>query len=355
MAVAGCAAVAVGAVAAAEDAASRQIPLLDLEKINMNKTKLMAAAIAAVMLAVAVSGVQAQEKKAPSASAAPKATKQMTFATPEDAVKALVDAVRAKNVNGMLEVIGPKSKNWLFSGDRVADAADWKKFLAAYDQKNSISMQCDAKAILNAGDDDWPFPAPLVKKAGKWTFDAEAGHEEVINRRVGRNELDTIQTLLAIVDAQREFAASDANGDGLADYARRFLSSPGKKDGLYWPTKEGETPSPLGPLVAKAVNEGYGAKTRAGKPEAYHGYYYRMLTAQGKDAPGGAFDYLVKGKLFGGFAVVAYPASYGNSGVKTFIVNHNGIVYEKDLGPASATEAKKMKLFNPGKGWNKSQ
>jgi hypothetical protein len=321
----------------------------------MKKTKLMVAVIAGVMLAVAVSGVQAQEKKATPASAVPKAAKQRTFATPEDAVKALVDAVRAKNVNGMLEVIGPKSKSWLFSGDKVSDAADWNKFLAAYDRKNNISMQGDAKAILNAGDDDWPFPAPLVKKAGKWAFDAEAGHEEVINRRIGRNELDTIQTLLAIVDAQREYAASDVNGDGLADYARRFLSSPGKKDGLYWPTKEGETASPLGPLVAKAVNEGYGAKTKAGKPEAYHGYYYHMLTAQGKDAPGGAFNYLVKGKLFGGFAAIAYPASYGNSGVKTFIVNHDGIVYEKDLGPATATEAKKMKLFNPGKGWNKSQ
>jgi hypothetical protein len=323
--------------------------------MNMKKTKLLVAAIAGVMLAVAASGVQAQEKKAPPASASPKETKQRTFATPEDAVKALVDAVRSKNVNGMLEVIGPKSKNWLFSGDKVSDAADWNKFLAAYDKKNGISMQGDAKAILNAGDDDWPFPAPLIKKAGKWAFDADAGREEVINRRVGHDELGTIQTMLAIVDAQREYASSDANGDGLADYARRFMSSPGKKDGLYWPSKEGEAESPLGPLVAKAVREGYGDKTKTGKPEAYHGYYYRMLTAQGKDAPGGAFDYMVNGKLFGGFAVVAYPASYGNSGVKTFIVNHDGIVYEKDLGPASAAEAKKMRLFNPGKGWNKSQ
>ena len=192
-----------------------------------------------------------------------------------------------------------------------------------------------------------------MKKGDKWSFDADAGREEVMNRRVGRNELDTIQTMLAVVDAQREYALKDADGNGLADYAARFRSTPGKKDGLYWPTKEGEPQSPLGPLAAQAVREGYGKNLGVNKPAPFHGYYYRLLTSQGKDAPGGAYDYLVKGRLMGGFAVVAWPASYGNSGVKTFIVSHDGVVHEKDLGPGTAGAAGKMKSYNPDKTWSK--
>jgi hypothetical protein len=321
----------------------------------MKTKQWMAAVFAGATLALVATGAPAQEKKASAATTTPKAAAQRTFASPEDGVKALVDAVRAGSVDALLQVMGTKSRSWLFSGDKVADAREWATFLTAYDKKNSISKDGDARATLNAGEGDWSFPAPLVKKADKWSFDADAGREEVLNRRIGRNELDTIQTLLAIVDAQREYAASDADGNGLGDYARRFLSSPGKKDGLSWPTKSGEPPSPLGPLLAHAVREGYAAKTQSGQPEPYHGYMYRMLTAQGKDAPGGAFDYLVNGKMWGGFAVVAYPASYGNSGVKTFIVNHAGVVYERDFGSATASESAKMKLFNPGKGWTKSQ
>ncbi|HMA07994.1 MAG TPA: DUF2950 domain-containing protein [Ramlibacter sp.] len=320
----------------------------------MKKTHWMTAAFAALTLALAATGLQAQEKKAPATSAAAKAPAQRQFATPEDAVKALVDAVRAEDANSLLAVIGPKSKSWLFSGDKVADKAAWKKFLAAYDLKNNLTKEGDAKAVLGVGDDNWTFPAPLVRAADQWAFDADAGREEVINRRVGRNELDTMQTLLAIVDAQREYALHDADGNGLADYAVRFASTPGKKDGLYWPTKDGEPPSPLGPLVAKAVREGYSGKARAGQPQPYHGYIYRMLTAQGKDAPGGAYSYLLHGKLFGGFAVLAYPATYGASGVKSFMVNHDGVVYEGDLGPKTATEAARIRQFNPGPGWTRS-
>jgi hypothetical protein len=296
----------------------------------------------------------AQEAKAPAKASAPKAASQKAFATPEEAAKALVEAVRAASVPDLLAVVGPQSKSWLFTGDKVSDAAEWKAFLAAYDKKNAVKKEGDAKAILVIGD-DWPFPAPIVKKGDKWAFDADAGREEVINRRVGRNELDTIQTMLAIVDAQREYAAKDADGNGYADYATRFMSKPGKKDGLYWETKAGEPLSPLGPVVAQAVREGYVAIGKARKPAPYNGYYYRILTGQGKDAPGGAYDYMVKGKLFGGFAVVAYPASYGNSGVKSFLVNHEGVVYEKDLGSASAVEAGKMKAYNPDKTWSKVQ
>ena len=193
-------------------------------------------------------------------------------------------------------------------------------------------------------------------RGGQWAFDANAGREELLNRRVGRNELDTIQTLLAIVDAQREYAADDADGNGYADYARRFRSSPGKKDGLYWPDATGKSPSPLGPMVAEAAREGYGkTPPDPAKPVAFHGYHYRILTGQGKDAPGGAYDYLVRDKLLGGFAVVAWPANYGSSGVTTFLVNHDGVVYEKDLGTKTPGIAGTMTRFNPDATWRKAQ
>ena len=289
--------------------------------------------------------------KAPAA----KTAAQKSFASPEAASKALADAVRARDVQTLLAVVGPASKSWLFSGDAVADRADWAKFLAAYDKKNGIVRKSDTQAVLVVGDDDWPFPAPLEKKGGKWAFDAAAGHEEIINRRIGRNELDTLQTLLAIVDAQREYAAADPDHSGFDAYARRFISSPGKKDGLYWPTPPGTAPSPLGPLVGEATKEGYRLKAGQGRPQPYHGYYYRTLTTQGKDAQGGAFNYLVNGRLIGGFAVVAYPAKHGVSGIMTFIVNYEGTVYEKDLGNSTQDNAEKMTRFNPDKTWKRSQ
>jgi len=323
-----------------------------MRKASMNKTTWMAAVIASATVVLAVPTTQAAEKQAAAASA-PKAQAQPTFAKPEEGVAELVQAVRAGSASRLLELMGAGSRSWLSSGDTVADRAEWKRFLAAYDNKNSIEMEGSDKAVLHAGEGDWTFPAPLVKQGDRWLFDGAAGREEVLNRRVGRNELDTIQTLLAIVDAQREYAAEAADGKGLIAYASRFRSSPGKKDGLYWPTKAGDPPSPLGPLVAQAVTEGYGSKTKSEARAAYHGYHYRLLTAQGKHAPGGAFDYMVNGKLFGGFAVVAWPVSYGNSGVQTFMVNHDGVVYAKDLGPGSAAEAAKMKLFDPGPGWTR--
>ena len=282
--------------------------------------------------------------------ATPPAATQRTFSSPDEAVKALVEAVRAADEKKLLAVVGPKSKEWIWSGDKVADRADWKRFLDAYDKKNAVVAQGDGKAVLNVGNDDWPFPAPLVKRGAAWAFDAQAGREEVINRRVGRNELSTIQSLLAVVDAQREYAAGS---DGA--YAKVFRSSKGKKDGLYWPAAAGEKQSPLGPMAATAAREGYGGAAASGKPQPYHGYLFRMLTGQGKTAAGGAYDYVVKGRMIGGFAVVAYPASYGLSGVKTFLVNHDGVVYEKDLGPGGAELAVKMTRFDPDKGWEKTQ
>jgi len=281
--------------------------------------------------------------------ATPVPTQQRTFASADEAAAALAEAVRSADANNLLAVVGPASKSWIFTGDSVADRADWKRFLEGYDKKRTVTPKGDAKAILTVGDDDWPFPAPIVKKAGKWSFDTNEGKEEVINRRVGRNELDTIQVLLAIVDAQREFAQSH---DGV--YAKLFRSTAGKQDGLYWPTKAGEKPSPLGELAAEASRDGYGGKA-SGKVDPFHGYTYRMLTSQGRSAQGGAYDYVANGRMIGGFAVLAYPANYGLSGVKTFIVNHDGVVYEKDLGAGTAEAAAKITKFDPSKGWEKAQ
>lgn len=327
--------------------------------MTMNKLIPIVASLAAAFALTLPAGASAQVIAAAAAAKAvtsqKKAAKQRTFATPEDAVKALVDAVRAGDANALVEIVGPGSRSWIFTGDDVSDANEWKQFVAAYDGKNAIVKEGDAKAVLQIGTDPVPFAAPMVKRGDAWAFDAEAGREEVTNRRVGRNELDTIQTLLAIVDAQREYAAKDADGNGLADYAMRFVSTPGKKDGLYWETKPGEPASPLGPLAAKAVKEGYGGKRKEGTPVPYNGYYFRMITAgQGGFAPGGKYDYLVKGKLFGGFAVVAYPAKYGVSGVMSFLVNHDGVVYEADLGKDTAGVAGKLTRFDPDKRWKKA-
>jgi hypothetical protein len=327
----------------------------------MNMTqKTLIVAIAGALTAFSSLDIRAQGTPAtPAAKAAPAAkpaAKQRMFASADEAVGALVEAVRAKDVNGLLAVVGPGSGDWLFSGDKVADANDWQRFLAGYDQKHALDAK-GARAVLNVGNDDWPFPAPIVKHGDKWSFDANAGREEILNRRIGGNELDTMQTLLAIVDAQREYAASDADGNGFADYAKRFLSTPGKKDGLYWADEAGKPQSPLGPLVAAASKEGYGMKAKeAGQPQqAYHGYHYKLLTSQGKDAKGGAYDYMVGDKLLGGFAIVAWPARYRVSGVTTFIVNHDGVVYEKDLGATGAAVASTMTRFNPDATWRKAQ
>lgn len=211
------------------------------------------------------------------------------------------------------------------------------------------------KTVLYVGKEDWPFPIPLVKKQGSWRFDTNEGRQELLARRIGRNELSVIQVCLTYVDAQREYALKDRDGDGLLAYAQKFASSPGKKDGLYWEAKEGDEQSPLGPLFAAAQKLGYTAKKPAGKPLPYHGYYYRILKAQGKNAPGGAYDYVVKGKMIGGFALVAYPAQYGSSGIMTFIVNHEGVVYQKNLGQDTEKTAQAMKLFDPDRTWKKAE
>jgi hypothetical protein len=283
------------------------------------------------------------------------AANQKTFKSPEEAVKALIDAVKANDTKELLAILGPEGKDIISSGDEVADKETRERVAQKYDQKNKLVRDGDKKVILDIGTDDWPMPIPVVKKGDNWIFDTAAGKEEILSRRIGRNELNVIQVCLAYVDAQREYALKDRDGDGIRKYAQRFGSEKGKKNGLYWEAKEGEEQSPLGQLAAEAVKEGYTGKKAGGKPAPYHGYYYKILTSQGKNAPGGAYDYLVKGKMIGGFAMVAYPAAYGNSGVMTFIVNQDGVVYQKDLGKDTEKIASSMKKFDPDKTWEKAQ
>jgi len=277
--------------------------------------------------------------------------KQKTFASPEEAVKALIDAAKAGNTKELSAIFGPAGRKTLSSGDAVQDREDREKFLKAYEVKNALVQDGDSKAVLHVGTEEWSFPIPIVKKGGKWSFDTKKGKEELTNRRIGRNELNTIQTCLAYVDAQREYVAKDRDGDGFFEYAQKFVSTPGKKDGLYWETKPGEEESPFGDLFVKATSEGY--KKTGNKPVPYHGYFFKILKAQGSNAPGGAYDYIVNGSMIGGFGMVAYPARYGASGVMTFVVNHDGIVYEKNLGKDTAKIAQTIKLFDPDKTWKK--
>ena len=276
---------------------------------------------------------------------------QKTFKSPEEAVKSLMEALRASNTKEVLAIFGPTWNEIISKVDKVQDKAARDRFMKAYDEMNKLEKETDSKMTLVVGKEEWPFPIPIVKKGESWLFDTKAGKEELINRRIGRNELNTIQACLAIVDAQREYAMKDQDGDGLLAYAQKFWSTKGKKDGLYWKEKEGEEQSPLGPLAAQAVREGYTPRKPGDKPLPYYGYFYRILKAQGKNAPGGAYDYVVRGKMIGGFALVAYPAEYGSSGIMTFVVNHDGVVYEKNLGSETAKVAIAMKAYDPDDTW----
>jgi hypothetical protein len=277
------------------------------------------------------------------------AAKQRSFPTPEEGVQALLEAAQKHDQTTLLAILGPEAKPLVSTGDPVADRESSEHFVKSYEEAHTLVPSGDTKVVLQIGKDEWPFPIPLIKGSAGWRFDTQAGKEELLNRRIGRNELDVIQVCLAYVDAQREYYMRNPLNGALLQYAAKFISTKGKRDGLYWETSADEPPSPLGPLVARARREGY--KRAAGKPTPYHGYYYKILTSQGPDAPGGAYDYVVRGKMIGGFALVAYPAQYGSSGIMTFIVNHDGVVYEKDLGPNTAATAQSMTKFNPDKTW----
>ena len=274
-----------------------------------------------------------------------------TFASADEAVQTLTNAVRADDVPQLLAIMGADGEEIISSGDENSDRQRRQRFLSLYDEKHTLVPEAADRMTLVIGKADWPFPVPLVKQGSKWHFDSEAGVEEILNRRVGENELSTIEVCKAIADAQREYALRDPDGDGIHEYARQFPSDPGKRNGLFWPTAEGEEPSPLGPLAASAVSEGY--TRRAEGPTPYHGYYFRILQGQGASAPNGALDYVVDGKMTLGFAVIAHPADYGNSGIMSFIMGPDGVVYQKDLGEETAKAAAAIKAFDPGEGWKK--
>jgi hypothetical protein len=274
------------------------------------------------------------------------------FSSPEKAVAALAAAIKAHDARRLVAILGPGSESLIYSGDKVADREGRKKFIARYGAGHSIERSGSTRAVLLLGKDKYPFPLPLLKKGGSWSFDLSAGREEILNRRIGRNELNAIQVAHAYVDAQREYACKDRDGDGIPAFATRFKSSPGKKDGLFWESGDGSEESPFGPLVAQAAHEGY---DKGGEEllSPYHGYLFRILTGQGEGAEGGAYDYLVNGRMVLGFALIAYPAQYGVSGIMTFMVNQGGVVFEKDLGAETARIVESITLFAPDATWKK--
>ena len=263
---------------------------------------------------------------------------------------ALYIDLKSSDTQGLTEVLGPSAGTLIHTGDDVADRALIANFLRRYDQMHRVVIEPDGTATLYIGADNWPTPIPLVKNnAGAWYFDTETGKKEILYRRVGTNENDAIDILYTLVDAQQEYASEPRGGSGTKQYAMRFLSADGKQDGLYWKTSDAEPPSPIGPLIVSAASEGYSGKQGDLKP--FHGYYYRMLTKQGPAAKGGAKDYVTNGHLTRGFGFVAYPAEYRNSGVMTFVVNQDGVVFEKDLGQDTGKLAAAMSEFNPDKSW----
>jgi hypothetical protein len=277
---------------------------------------------------------------------------QTRFATPQDAMHALVDAAKAGDLDGAAAIFGRAEHQQMLSGDKVEDAAAQHEFAARAEQSATLEKVDDSKYTLLVGADKWPFPIPIVKEGSQWRFDTKAGLEEIWNRRVGENEIAAISTCRAYVLAQWEyFTGDEAANDGVAEYAQKFMSSPGKKDGLYWQTHEGQQPSPLGSLVAVAFLEGYTPSTTPKGRQSYHGYYFKILTHQGPNAPGGAHGYVINGNMIAGHALVAYPDKWGSSGVMTFIVNQQGRVYEKNLGPRTAQLAGTMIDYNPDTTW----
>jgi len=307
----------------------------------MRSTHVLAATLAFVAVA-AVSPLRADP--------AGTAGSQRMFSSPEEAVKALVAATKAADHAAIDAIFGPAVKD-LLSGDPKQDAIEFAAFADLVGQFSELVQKADDRFVLNLGDQNWPFPIPLVKKDGSWFFDTAAGKEEIVNRRIGEDELIAIGVCRTYLAAQSEYASEDRAGDGVLRFAQKLRSSPGQKDGLYWPAAPDEDPSPFGPFIAEVHAEGYGGKTAEGQPQPFHGYRFKILTAQGASAPGGAYDYIINGNMLAGFALVAYPAHWGDSGVMTFVVNQWGKVYERNLGPESADIAAAMTEFDPDQDW----
>ncbi|HEY5174896.1 MAG TPA: DUF2950 domain-containing protein [Terriglobales bacterium] len=274
---------------------------------------------------------------------------QKTFATPQDAGNALYAAVKSGDKPGMEAVLGQSSASIISSGDEVQDKSNGEFFTQGFEQMNRWAKEIKGSQILYIGARNWPFPIPLKNNAGRWYFDTKAGAQEILFRRIGKNEMAAIRVCGVLADAQHDYFEQTHDGDSAHQYAQKFISAEGKQNGLYWKVAEGQPESPIGSLVAYAAGEGYGGKHDT--PQPFRGYYYRTLTGQGANAKGGAKSYIVDGKMTGGFAFVAYPAEYRNSGVMTFLVDATGVVYQKDLGANTADVAKQMKDYNPNPTW----
>jgi hypothetical protein len=308
-------------------------------------TLIATSAFRSTLLALALVGFTAPLRAAT-------APNQASFASADEAAAALVDAAKQGDEKQLLAVLGPGSETLVDSGDRYADAESRQRFVAAYQQQHKLVAAGPDRMVLDVGPNDWPLPIPLVQASGRWHFDSPAGAQELVNRRIGRNEIAAIRTALAYVDAQKAYFALTGK-TGQPVYAQRLVSTQGKRDGLYWPATSADESSPLAGLVAQAEEEGYPGATASGKPIPYQGYMFRILTAQGTTAPGGAKDYIVNGRMTGGFALVAWPAAYGSSGIMTFIVNQDGVVFQKDQGPRTEAIAGSMKRFDPDLSWTR--
>jgi hypothetical protein len=278
------------------------------------------------------------------------AVNQRTFASPKEAIQAVIDATKAADHPKLQEIFGPGHKS-LVTGDKVEDAANFARFSKEITRMCNPVPEGEDKVILNIGAENWPFPIPLIKKEDRWFFDTAAGQEEIINRHIGEDELNTIGVCRTYVDAQREYASEDRNGSEVLQYAQKFKSTPGKKDGLYWEAAANDEISPYGPLVAEARAEGYGTKKKGEGPQPFHGYLFKILTAQGPAAPGGKYNYIINGNMIAGFGMLAYPSNWGESGVMTFIINQQGKLYQKNLGSRTEAIASRMSEYNPDKSW----
>lgn len=286
---------------------------------------------------------------------AAQAPQQRTFSSPEDAVRTLVDTVKKSDVDGLLAIFGPDGKDLLSSSDPATARMNRQVFAVAAAEQWRLTDEGANRKVLVVGNEDWAFPVPLVKQANGWHFDTAAGKEEVIARRIGRNELAAIDTVRAYVTAQTRYAAQAHDGNQPGVYAAKFMSDPGKENGLYWPAARGQKRSPLGELVAQAAEEGRAIGGDRSQPSPFHGYYFKILTEQGAGAPGGARPFVVNGQMSRGFALVAWPAEYDVTGVMTFIVNQDGTIREKDLGPGTAAAVGKMRGYNPDASWRQVQ
>jgi hypothetical protein len=273
-----------------------------------------------------------------------RAQTQKTFDSPEAAMAALLEALQRQDDAAILEIFGAEYADQILGKDREAAHEEQARFVAAAEQSLELRPEGEGRRIAYVGPRAWPLPIPIVLSGGAWHFDTDAGIDELANQRIGGNELRTIDTVRAYVEAQNEYASLDRDGDQVLEYAQHIRSSPGEQDGLYWPADGAAAPSPLGPLLADAVES-----HKEGAP--YNGYYYRILTKQGANPPGGAYDYVINGNMIAGFALIAWPADYGHGGVKTFMVNHQGKVFEKDLGPHTAQAAAAIDTYDPDASW----